>query len=173
MVAIFKNDRRNIHVLISQFLIHVHNFFCVLTYIFWAKDYKNDSNKYANLIFYHGGSHFFKNGRQNIRVLLSQFLIDLEKKILVSKYTFCGGHFLQWSPEYTCFNIPATNQHRKKSWCLNIHFQNQDRIRENNLKYVSKWSDKCWFYSFIDLFTNHCHVNMNADKIYMVMFFGW
>ena len=54
-----------------------------------------------------------------------------------------------------------------------MHFQNQDRIRENNLKYVSKWSDKCLFYRFIDLFTNHCHVNINADKICMVMFCCW
>ena len=35
--------------------------------------------KYTNLIFDHLGIHVFQNGRQNIHVLLSQFLIHLEK----------------------------------------------------------------------------------------------
>ena len=56
---------------------------------------KKDNYKYSNLILYYRGSHFFQNGRQNICVLLSQFLIDLEKKILVSKYTFSGPRITQ------------------------------------------------------------------------------
>ena len=36
---------------------------------------KKDNYKYSNLIFDYRGSHFFQNGRQNICVLLSQFLI--------------------------------------------------------------------------------------------------
>ena len=48
----------------------------------------------------------------------------------------------------------------------------RQRIRENNLEYVSKWSDKYLFYRSIDLFTNHRNINMNADKICMVMLFG-
>ena len=59
----------------------------------------------------------------------SQFPIDLEKKILVSKYTFSGptitqkaikntlnfffylngGHFSKLLPEYACFNISVSN----------------------------------------------------------------
>ena len=34
----------------------------------------------SNLIFDYRGSHFFQNGRQNICVSLSRFLIDLENK---------------------------------------------------------------------------------------------
>ena len=41
---------------------------------------KKDNYNYSNLIFDYRGSHFFQNGRQNLCVLLSQFLIDLEKK---------------------------------------------------------------------------------------------
>ena len=60
MVTISKNGRRNIPILISQFLVHEDKFFWCQTYIFWAKDYKKDNNKYANLIFDHRGSHFFQ-----------------------------------------------------------------------------------------------------------------
>ena len=41
---------------------------------------KKDNYEYSNLIFDYRGSHFFQNGRQNKCVLLSQFLIDLEKR---------------------------------------------------------------------------------------------
>ena len=79
MVAIFKNGRRNIHVLISQFL--------------------KENFKYANLIFDYRGSHFFPK-IYNINALIAQFLIDLEKK---------SGHFSKSPPEYTCFNISVSN----------------------------------------------------------------
>ena len=55
---------------------------------------KKDNYNYSNLIFDYRGSHFFQNGRQNICVLLSQLLINLEKK-LVSKYTFSGPRITQ------------------------------------------------------------------------------
>ena len=42
-------------------------------------------------------SRFFQNGRQNIHALLSQFLIDLEKRSWVSKYTFLGQRITQKS----------------------------------------------------------------------------
>ena len=42
---------------------------------------KKDNYKYTNLIFDYRGSNLFQNDRQNICVLLSQFLIDLKKKI--------------------------------------------------------------------------------------------
>ena len=35
--------------------------------------------------------------------------------------------FSKWPPEYTCFNISVSGPHRRKSWSLNIHFQDQDQ----------------------------------------------
>ena len=49
------------------------------------------------------------------------------KNTLIKYFYINGSHFSKWPPEYTCFNIPATNQHRKRSLCLNIHFQDQDK----------------------------------------------
>ena len=66
------------------------------------------------------------------------------------------------------FNISVSNYRSKNILVFKYTFSGP-RIRENNLKYVSKWSDICWFYRSIDLFANHCHVK--ADKICMAMLF--
>ena len=123
---------RIIHVLLSQFLIHVHNFFLVSKHAFSGpRIMKKDNNKYANLIFDHRGSHFFPKWPPEYTCFIISVSNWFRKKILVSKYTFSGpritqnaikntliyyfhlngGHFSKWPPEYTCFNIPATNQH--------------------------------------------------------------
>ena len=70
------------------------------------------------------------------------------------------------------FYISGTNKHGEKILVFKYTFSGpRQRIRENNLKYVSKGSDKCLFYRSIDLFTNHRHINMNADSC-MAMLFG-
>ena len=72
MVAIFKNDRRNIHVLISEFLIHVEKTMLVSKHTFSGpRIAKKDNYKYSNLIFDYRGSHFFQNDRQNMCFIIS------------------------------------------------------------------------------------------------------
>ena len=80
MVAIFQNGRRNIHVLISQFLIHIEKKYWCLNIHFLDQGLQKDIYEYADLIFDHYGSHFFQNGLQIIHALISQFLIDFENR---------------------------------------------------------------------------------------------
>ena len=88
MVAIFENGRRNIHVLLSQLLIHVEKqCWCLNIHYLGQSNYK-----YANLIFDHRGSHFFQIGRQNNMCFI---------KILVSKYTFSGQRITQKATKNT------------------------------------------------------------------------
>ena len=95
MVAIFKNDRRNIHVLISQFSNPHRKTMLVSKHTFSGpRIAKKDNYKYSNLIFDYCGSHIFQNGRQDICVLSSQFLIDLEKRFWCL-YTFSGPRITQ------------------------------------------------------------------------------
>ena len=82
---------------------------------------KKDNNKYANLIFDHRGSHFFQNGRQNIRVLLSQFLIDLEKRFWCLNIHFRAQGLHKMQLKIRLFNIFISMVVIFQNGCQNIH----------------------------------------------------
>ena len=91
---------------------------------------------------------FFKISRQNIHVLLSHFLIDLEKKWCLNIH-FPDQGLHKWQLKICVFNIvisivvifqngrqninvffiisPLLINIEKRSWCLNIYFQDQDK----------------------------------------------
>ena len=75
---LYQNGRQNIHVSISQYLNHLEKLSWCLNIHFKDQVLQKDNNKYPNLTFDLNGA-IFLNGRRNIHVLLSQFLIHVDK----------------------------------------------------------------------------------------------
>ena len=87
--------------------------------------HKKDNYKYTNLI-------FDQNGHQNIHALISQYLIDLETISWCLHLRDQGLHKRQLQYNLIFFTSivmakKISNSHRNKSWCSNIHFQDQDK----------------------------------------------
>ena len=155
---------------------------------------KKDNYKYSNLIFDYRGSHFFENCRQNICVLLSQFLIDLEKRFWCLNIHFRdqGLHKMQFKiPKFIIFismvvifqngrqNVhvliaPLLINIEKRSLCLNIHFQVQDK-RLGRIIWNTYLNDLINTYFIVPLI----YLQIIATFIWMQIryawqcFFGW